>query len=58
MGKAATLTENWHFDSAYFDVPPPIAILAAQELPEIGGDTMWANQYARLRSAVAGDARI
>lgn len=45
MGKAATLTENWHFDSAYFEVPPPIAILAAQEIPEFGGDTMWANQY-------------
>jgi taurine dioxygenase len=45
MGKAATLTENWHFDSAYFEVPPPIAILAAQDIPEIGGDTMWANQY-------------
>jgi taurine dioxygenase len=45
MGKAATLTENWHFDSAYFEHPPPIAILAAQELPAVGGDTMWANQY-------------
>jgi taurine dioxygenase len=45
MGKAETLTENWHFDSAFFEEPPPIAILAAQELPEIGGDTMWANQY-------------
>jgi taurine dioxygenase len=46
MGKAGTLTENWHFDSAYFEAPPPIAILAAQVLPEVGGDTMWANQYA------------
>jgi taurine dioxygenase len=45
MGKANTLTENWHYDSAYFDVPPPIAILAAQEIPATGGDTMWANQY-------------
>ena len=45
MGKAATLTENWHFDSAYFEHPPPIAILAAQELPAVGGDTMFANQY-------------
>jgi taurine dioxygenase len=45
MGKAETLTENWHFDSAFFEEPPPIAILAAQQLPEIGGDTMWANQY-------------
>ena len=25
--------------------PPPIAILAAQDLPAVGGDTMWANQY-------------
>ena len=46
MGKVNTLTENWHFDSAFFDEPPPIAILAAQKLPAVGGDTMWANQYA------------
>ena len=45
MGKPATLTENWHFDSAYFEHPPPIAILAAQELPPVGGDTMWPYQY-------------
>jgi len=45
MGKQGTLTENWHFDSAFFDAPPPLAILAAQHLPEVGGDTMWANQY-------------
>ncbi len=45
MGKAETLTENWHFDSAFFEEPPPIAILAAQELPPIGGDTMWSNMY-------------
>jgi taurine dioxygenase len=44
-GKASTLTENWHFDSAFFETPPPITILAAQEIPELGGDTMWANQY-------------
>lgn len=44
MGKANTLTENWHFDSAYFEHPPPLAILAAQRLPESGGDTMWADQ--------------
>jgi taurine dioxygenase len=46
MGKEGTLTENWHYDSAYFEEPPPIAILAAQELPAVGGDTMWANAYA------------
>jgi taurine dioxygenase len=46
MGKANTLTENWHFDSAYFEEPPPIAILAAQQIPAYGGDTMWASAYA------------
>ncbi|HWC67869.1 MAG TPA: TauD/TfdA family dioxygenase [Acidimicrobiales bacterium] len=45
MGKQGTLTENWHFDSAFFEQPPPLAILAAQRLPDVGGDTMWANQY-------------
>ncbi|HEY5875754.1 MAG TPA: TauD/TfdA family dioxygenase [Ilumatobacteraceae bacterium] len=44
-GKASTLTETWHLDSAFFETPPPITILAAQEIPELGGDTMWANQY-------------
>lgn len=54
MGKAETLTENWHFDSAYFDAPPPIAILAAQELPPVGGDTMWSNQYAAYGALSTG----
>lgn len=45
-GKQASLTENWHFDSAFFESPPPITILAAQEIPLLGGDTMWADQRA------------
>jgi taurine dioxygenase len=53
-GKAKTVTENWHFDSAYFEHPPILAILAAQTLPEIGGDTMWANQYAAYEALSAG----
>jgi taurine dioxygenase len=63
MGKAETLTENWHFDSAFFEEPPPIAILAAQELPDLGGDTMWANQYlayealSRAMQHLLGDLR-
>lgn len=44
-GKQASLTENWHFDSAFFEHPPPITVLSAQRVPELGGDTMWANQY-------------
>jgi taurine dioxygenase len=58
MGKAETLTENWHFDSAFFEAPPPIAILAAQELPAVGGDTMWANQYLAYESLSATMQRL
>ena len=44
-GKVATPTEYWHPDSAYLEKPPAISILAAQELPEAGGDTLFCNQY-------------
>lgn len=63
MGKEGTLTENWHFDSAFFEEPPPIAILAATHLPAVGGDTMWANQYVAYEAlsdgmkALLGDLR-
>jgi taurine dioxygenase len=58
MGKANTLTENWHFDAAYFENPPPIAILAAQVLPPVGGDTMWANQYAAYEALTPAMQRL
>jgi taurine dioxygenase len=44
-GKALTPTEYWHYDSAYLEQPPALSILAAHQLPETGGDTMWCNQY-------------
>jgi taurine dioxygenase len=37
---------NWHTDHC-FDVKPPLgSILLARELPEYGGDTMFASMYA------------
>src|SRR5262245_60617804 len=42
-GKAKTVTEEWHSDSSFLPTPPAHAILAAQVLPEVGGDTMFAN---------------
>ena len=44
-GKALTPTEYWHPDSAYLERPPVISIMAAQQLPDAGGDTMFCNQY-------------
>jgi len=35
----------WHADTTYLDHPPMGSMLYALEVPEYGGDTMWANQY-------------
>jgi len=36
----------WHSDTAYLPEPPMATILHAKELPESGGDTVFANMYA------------
>lgn len=43
--EAGVITESWHFDGTYYDIPPAINILAPHHLPEYGGDTMWSSQY-------------
>jgi taurine dioxygenase len=45
-GKAYAFTaEQLHSDLSFMPAPPAHAILAAQVLPETGGDTMFASQY-------------
>ena len=44
-GKEKTITEVWHSDVTCELRPPSVSILRAVELPEYGGDTIWANQY-------------
>ena len=39
------LSEFWHTDFSHTDRPGSAAFLAARHLPEIGGDTMFANTY-------------
>jgi taurine dioxygenase len=36
----------WHSDGTAFECPPQAAMLTPVELPEVGGDTMWASMYA------------
>jgi alpha-ketoglutarate-dependent taurine dioxygenase len=36
----------WHTDVTFVDRPPAYSILRALELPEVGGDTLWANTVA------------
>ena len=57
-GKQRALTENWHADSIFRPDPPAVTILAAQELPAAGGDTMWANQYLACERLSPGLRRL
>ena len=36
----------WHSDTTYQSCPPMATVLYAKELPLIGGDTLFSNQYA------------
>ncbi len=51
----------WHADTTYLQEPPMATLLVAREVPDTGGDTLFANQYLayetlseKLRSLLAG----
>lgn len=45
VGKQRTITEIWHSDTSSLAQPPALTMLLARELPDYGGDTMFASQY-------------
>jgi taurine dioxygenase len=38
-------SDRWHNDVTYLTTPPMGAVLYAEEIPDLGGDTLWANMY-------------
>lgn len=39
-------TDGWHTDLTFKPEPPFASILVARDVPETGGDTLWASMYA------------
>jgi taurine dioxygenase len=60
LGKAklGMTTEQWHSDLSFMPAPPAHAVLAAEVLPEAGGDTMFPNQYQAYETLSEGMRRI
>jgi alpha-ketoglutarate-dependent sulfate ester dioxygenase len=44
---------QWHTDVTFVDRPPAITMLRAVVIPEVGGDTLWANTAAAYASLPA-----
>ena len=44
--RISTFGGTWHSDFSFLEEPPSLTLLYALELPPLGGDTIWASQYA------------
>jgi taurine dioxygenase len=49
---------EWHTDTTCLAAPPMGAILSAVDVPEVGGDTLFANQYLAFETLSAGMQRL
>jgi len=45
-GDRATFGVGWHSDNSFQESPSAVSILAARKIPPLGGDTLFASQYA------------
>ena len=50
IGGLGDAEATWHSDMTYVEVPPPASVLLGVEIPQNGGDTLFADQRAALAS--------
>ena len=53
-GEATSYNNRWHTDVTFSARPPLASILAAKEIPERGGDTLWADLVAAYEALSPG----
>jgi taurine dioxygenase len=58
FGKRVTLNEHWHSDVSFEARPPMLTLLHAIDVPEVGGDTQFANQYMAWETLSEGMRRM
>jgi taurine dioxygenase len=50
--------DNWHTDVTFSPTPPLAGILAAKQLPSVGGDTLWSSNLAAYEALSAPLKRL
>ena len=50
--------DNWHTDVTFSPTPPMAGILAAKQLPAVGGDTLWSSNLAAYEALSAPLQRL
>lgn len=56
--RISTFGGTWHTDFSFLPEPPDATLLQASELPPVGGDTIWANQYLAYETLSPGLQRL